>query len=65
MTLREWAESQPYELNIGEVMAWIDDGSRLVNRSLAWKLSDYRVSSVSHGTIWFYPREDNNGREGQ
>lgn len=64
LTLREWAESQPIKLNTGDVLCWIGDSSHLVNRSQAWNLSDYLVSQVSAGTIWFYPRGDN-GRQGK
>lgn len=56
MTLKEWAAKQPYIVRQHEAGAWwIPDGP-LVDRAGAWNLSDYRVSSVAGGSIWFMKR---------
>ena len=58
MTLYEWSQLQPYALGYfnREGGRYMPDSINLINRADAWSLSDYRVSSVSGGTIWFSPR---------
>ena len=60
MTLAEWAEKQPYRIvSCGERDCQsIPDANTLVDRSEAWHLSDYLVSSVAGGSIWFVKREE-------
>lgn len=59
MTLAQWSAKQPYTLNKHmHGQYWIPDAASLVDRAQAWRLSDYLVSTVSGGTIWFYPREE-------
>jgi hypothetical protein len=58
MTLAQWAEGWPYRLTLHQtgmasVPDWAGDESY---RAKAWGLTDYRVSSVSGGSIWFAPR---------
>ena len=59
MNLKEWSERQPTRASRHPRYFnsfWIAD-TGLVDRAKAWVLEDYRVSSVSGGTIWFTPRE--------
>ena len=69
MTLEQWAKGWPYH-----VIPWAggaayvpDCASREDHRRKAWSLTDYLVSSVMAGTIWFVPRtaEDRANREQQ
>jgi hypothetical protein len=55
MTLAQWSSKQPYRLQRSGKACSIPDG-KLVDRSIAWHLLDYLVSSVSGGSIWFIPR---------
>lgn len=55
-TLADWGAKQPYTVNTKGVNRWIPDGTNLVDRAAAFRLTDYLVSAVSGGTIWFYPR---------
>ncbi len=53
MTLKEWIAKQPVRIR-KHGSAWvIPDVSGLVDRRQAWQLSDYLVSSVTGGSIWF------------
>ena len=56
MTLTEWAAKQPYIVNDKGVNKWISDATTLVDRTEAFYLTDYLVSAVTGGAIWFYPR---------
>lgn len=59
MTLREWADKQPLKVQRHKKYFnafHVPDALELVDRSEAWHLSDYAVSSVLGGTIWFIPR---------
>lgn len=57
MTLAEWAEPQPYIVRLHRNGAMhIPDSTLLVDRARAWVLTDYRVTAVSGGTIWFRRR---------
>jgi hypothetical protein len=55
MTLRKWASKQRNLLRKHGRNFVIPDGN-LVNRAEAWHLSDYAVSSVAGGSIWFVKR---------
>lgn len=60
MTLTQWAEKWPYRVTyIGRSEAITPDILRGDNsyRTLAWSLEDYRVSSVTGGSIWFMKRQ--------
>ena len=58
MTLAEWADKQPYRVNLHtNGLRHIPDASTLVDRSQAWRLTDYLVWSVTGGTIWFRKRD--------
>lgn len=60
-TLQQWAAQQPYLVQQHPAGAyWIPDSTRLVDRAGAFWLSDYLVSSVTGGTLWFLPRPDTN-----
>jgi hypothetical protein len=60
MTLAEWAKGWPYvvrPLKDGDTAVFTPDSAHdEAYRAKAWHLSDYRVSSVSGGSIWFIPR---------
>jgi hypothetical protein len=59
MTLQEWAKGQPVAVTRHHKYFnsfWVPDAANLVDRGAAWGLSDYVVSSVTGGTIWFSPR---------
>lgn len=60
MTLAEWAEKWPYLVreHPSGAMHTPDTTIATTVRSLAWQLTDYRVSSVAGGTIWFTKREE-------
>jgi hypothetical protein len=67
MTLAEWAKGWPYLVNwhpriplAPDYWMWTPDTGRAGYdyRALAWALSDYRVTSVSGGSIWFRKREE-------
>ena len=62
MTLIEWEATH----NVGSTPAYrnkrcmLDNGQiPLHSRSELWTLTDYRVSSVSKGKIWFTKRNNN------
>jgi hypothetical protein len=55
MTLKRWAAKQPFRIAKHGQAFVIPDG-RLVDRAAAWHLSDYAVSSVAGGSIWFTKR---------
>lgn len=55
LTLKRWAAKQPYRMQKSGHVFSIPDG-RLVDRSEAWHLSDYVVSSVVGGSLWFSRR---------
>ena len=56
-TLAQWAAKQPYIVQEhANGQRWIPDANTLVDWATAWKLTDYRVMSVSGGTIWFSKR---------
>lgn len=57
MTLLEWADKQPVLLNTYNGQYLIPDVMGLVDRARAWHLSDYLVSAVSGGVIWFIEKE--------
>lgn len=63
LTLKRWAAKQPYRIHQSGRSCSIPDG-RLVDRSGAWNLSDYAVSSVAGGSIWFTPRKNGARRNG-
>lgn len=58
MTLAEWAQGWPHTVqqhpNGGMWTPDTYDNGHY--RFLAWQLLDYRVSSVTGGSIWFTPR---------
>jgi hypothetical protein len=59
LTLAEWAEGWPYTVSESksEGLKWVPDS--IIDesyRAKAWQLKDYRVSSVSGGSIWFVKR---------
>jgi hypothetical protein len=59
MTLAEWAEQSEYRVGEHGAARWVPDVATdraLAIRSQLWDLDDYRVSSVSGGTIWLMPR---------
>lgn len=59
MTLQEWAAKQPLAVTRHPKYFnsfSVPDDSRLVDRPDAWCLEDYRVTSVTGGSIWFSPR---------
>lgn len=56
ITLQQWAARQPYTLQPQGAAFVMPDSTRLVDRAEAWSLSDYRVSSVTGGSIWFVTR---------
>lgn len=62
MTLKEWATDWPYTVQQHKLGAmWTPDTAdpRVSHiRREAWRLSDYLVSSVSGGSIWFIRREE-------
>ena len=62
LTLKAWAAKQPVRMQKHGAALSIPDVSNLVDRSDAWHLSDYLVSSVQGGSIWFSPRK--NGKAG-
>ncbi len=60
MTLAEWLRLWPYAARtfppaIVVPDSWPDDRAL---RAMAYSLTDYRVSSVSGGSIWFVPRAE-------
>jgi hypothetical protein len=55
MTLKRWAAKQG-ELLRKHGQAFVIPDGRLVDRAAAWRLSDYAVSSVAGGSIWFVKR---------
>lgn len=59
MTLAQWAAEWPYAVAIhANGLSWTPDRTGVETlRTKAWGLSDYRVSSVRGGSIWFMPRE--------
>lgn len=71
MTLAEWAVDWPYRVNwhpciplAPDYWMWTPDAGPLhsdyagrSHRALVWSLSDYRVTAVSGGSIWFRRRE--------
>jgi len=68
MTLDEWATLQPYAVRAPggwkdsagrpteSPARYIPDSLNLVQRAEAFHLSDYLVSAITGGTIWFWPR---------
>ena len=56
MTLNQWAMKQPYLVRAHGRAYHIPDSVRLIDRAEAWSLSDYLVSSITGGTIWFIAR---------
>ena len=58
MTLAEWESMQP--VTVGHHgrhgTRFVPDVAALVDRSAAWRLTDYAVSSVTAGTIWLVRR---------
>lgn len=59
MTLNEWAAKQPLKVSRHPKYFnsfHVPDDSSLVDRAEAWHLEDYRVTSVTGGSIWFSPR---------
>lgn len=59
-TLAEWSTHWPYQvLQHANGCMWTPDSTNHAEgiRAAAWRLSDYRVSSVSGGSIWFTKRE--------
>ncbi|MGH9317729.1 MAG: hypothetical protein ACRD1P_11570 [Thermoanaerobaculia bacterium] len=56
MTLAQWAAKQPYRISRNRSGVYVIPDSGLVDRSQAWHLSNYVVSAVSGGSIWFSPR---------
>lgn len=58
LTLAQWLEGWPYRgRQFGEYSFAVPDSAHDERyRSQAWRLSDYLVSSVSGGSIWFFPR---------
>lgn len=62
MTLQEWSKLWPYTVQQHKLGAmWTPDTSLIrygTIRRQAWSLSDYRVSSVSGGSIWFTKRDE-------
>lgn len=68
MNLTQWAKNWPYTVNpfhdSTDIMWTPDTSEYRVNpqyRALAWSLDDYRVTSVSGGSIWFCKREKEAG----
>jgi hypothetical protein len=59
MTLAEWAKGWPHKVSQHSSGAmWTPDGElKIHHRCQAFYLSDYLVSSVSGGSIWFVSRE--------
>ena len=61
MTLAQWAEFWPYKVSKHSTGAmWTPDAVKNWSRDWrveAFHLSDYLVSSITGGTIWFVPRE--------
>ena len=56
-TLAEWAAGQPYRLVYHSGSVATIPASSLRNRSGAWHLTDWRVSSIAGGSIWFVRRK--------
>jgi len=63
-TLAQWADKQPWRLE------WFDSrftaaipDTCLVGRTEAWYLEDYRVSSVSGGSIWLTQKDNDGGND--
>lgn len=57
-TLQEWSVGQPYIIREHASGAyWIPDSTRLINRVGLWNLSDYRVTSVTGGSIWLMRKD--------
>ena len=57
LTMAEWAARQSYAVHKHPSGArCIHDGVAIVDRSEAFRLSDWVVSSIAGGTIWFVPR---------
>lgn len=65
MTLKEWSELWPYQVvrfqskNYPNSTAMVTpDGPLDTRRREAFNLSDYRVSAIVGGSIWFAPRPE-------
>jgi len=63
MTLSEWTAQDgiPYRVTFQGTAAWIpdfldNDRQRRSLRAQLWNLSDYRVTSVTGGSIWLMPK---------
>lgn len=56
MTLKEWSDLQPATVKAQGVNMHVPDVPTLVDRAAAFRLTDYVVSGVTGGTIWFFPR---------
>lgn len=60
MTLLEWSQKQPVKVQRHPKFFnsfCCPDVPTLVDRSEAWRLEDYLVSSVAGGSIWFFPKD--------
>lgn len=56
MKLEQWAAQQPWKLGTHASGAKHIPDDRLIDRTEAFHLEDYLVSSVIAGTIWFVQR---------
>ena len=56
MTLIEWLEKWPYRGVYKGACYIVPDGLPSALRREAWRLTDYRVSSVAAGSIYLMPK---------
>lgn len=56
MTLKQWEESSPIRYHFHGVSVVVPDILKHELRIQLWQLEDYRVTSVTGGSIWLMPR---------